>query len=58
MLRWKIAAVLGVAFGVAGIGWGYAEQGTAPGFTTSCGFTRRCPASATRWPSASPTTLP
>jgi hypothetical protein len=32
MLKWKIAAVLGVAFGVGGIGWGYAEQGTAPGF--------------------------
>src|ERR1700716_2949950 len=32
MLKWKILAVLGVAFGVAGIGWGYAEQGTAPGF--------------------------
>ena len=32
MLKWKIAAFLGVAFGVAGIGWGYAEQGTAPGF--------------------------
>src|SRR6266436_10442550 len=32
MLKWKIAAFLGVAFGVAGIGWGYAAQGTAPGF--------------------------
>jgi NIPSNAP len=37
MLRWKIAAVLGVAFGVAGvtlgaIGWGYAERSQAPGF--------------------------
>jgi len=25
MLKWKILAVLGVAFGVAGIGWGYAH---------------------------------
>ena len=32
MLRWKIAAALGLAFGAAGIGWGYAQQGTAPGF--------------------------
>jgi len=32
MLRWKIAALLGVAFGVAGIGWGYAQQNAAPGF--------------------------
>src|SRR5258707_13050133 len=32
MLKWKITAVVGLAFGVAGIGWGYAEQGRAPGF--------------------------
>ena len=32
MSKWKIAAILGVAFGVAGIGWGYAQQGKAPGF--------------------------
>ena len=32
MLKWKIAAVLGVAFGAAGITWGYAQQGQAPGF--------------------------
>lgn len=32
MLRWKIAALLGVAFGVAGIGWGYAQQARTPGF--------------------------
>ena len=32
MMKWKIAAVLGVAFGVAGISWGYAQQRNAPGF--------------------------
>ena len=32
MLRWKIAAVLGVAFGAAGVTWGYAQQSQAPGF--------------------------
>jgi hypothetical protein len=32
MSKWKITAILGVAFGVAGIGWGYAQQGKAPGF--------------------------
>jgi NIPSNAP len=37
MLKWKIAAVLGVAFGVAGmtvgaVTWGYAERSQAPGF--------------------------
>jgi len=32
MMKWKIAAVLGLAFGVAGIGWGYAQQRQAPGF--------------------------
>ena len=32
MLKWKILAVLGVAFGVAGIGWGYAQQKSAVGF--------------------------
>ena len=32
MLKWKIAAVLGVAFGVAGAGWGFAQQQRAPGF--------------------------
>jgi hypothetical protein len=32
MLKWKIAAVLGIAFGVAGAGWGYAQQQRAPGF--------------------------
>src|SRR4029077_10609921 len=32
MLKWKIAAALGVTFGIAGIGWGYAQQRQAPGF--------------------------
>jgi hypothetical protein len=32
MLKWKIAALLGLAFGVAGIGWGYAQEKRAPGF--------------------------
>src|ERR1700712_5650760 len=32
MLKWKIATVCGLAFGVAGISWGYAQQKTAPGF--------------------------
>src|ERR1700674_3729509 len=32
MLKWKIAAVLGVAFGAAGVTWGYAQQRQAPGF--------------------------
>jgi hypothetical protein len=30
MLNWKIAAVLGVAFGAAGVTWGYAQQKQAP----------------------------
>src|SRR5438874_9475028 len=32
MMKWKILAVLGVAFGVAGMGWGYAQQKNAAGF--------------------------
>ena len=32
MLKWKIAAVLAVAFGLAGIGWGYAQDHKAAGF--------------------------
>ncbi|PWT86159.1 MAG: hypothetical protein C5B57_01600 [Blastocatellia bacterium] len=32
MLKWKIAALLGLVFGLAGIGWGYAQQKNAPGF--------------------------
>jgi hypothetical protein len=32
MLKWKIAAVAGLALGVAGVGWGYAQQRNAVGF--------------------------
>jgi hypothetical protein len=32
MLKWKLLAIFGVLMGVAGIGWGYAQQRTAPGF--------------------------
>src|ERR1700686_5775988 len=32
MLKGKIAAVLGVGFGAAGVTWGYAQQRQAPGF--------------------------
>lgn len=32
MLKWQIAAVLGVVFGLAGITWGYAQRSQAPGF--------------------------
>jgi hypothetical protein len=32
MLTWKIAAVVGVALGVAGVTWGYAQQSHPPGF--------------------------
>ena len=32
MLKWKIIAGLGVAFGFAGIGWGVAQEHNAPGF--------------------------
>jgi len=32
MLKWKILAVAGVAFGVVGVGWGYAQQQAFPGF--------------------------
>lgn len=28
MLKWRIVAALGIAFGVAGVGWGYAQQQT------------------------------
>lgn len=31
-MKWKIAAVLGLVFGVAGIAWGYAQQKKAIGF--------------------------
>jgi hypothetical protein len=32
MLKWKIVAAAGVMIGVAGAGWGLAQQRTAPGF--------------------------
>src|SRR5258708_38091778 len=32
MMKWKLVAVLSVAFGVAGIGWGFAQQKKATGF--------------------------
>jgi hypothetical protein len=32
MLKWKITALLGVVFGLAGLGWGYAQQRNAIGF--------------------------
>jgi hypothetical protein len=32
MLKWKVAAIAGVVFGLAGVSWGYAQQRKAPGF--------------------------
>jgi uncharacterized protein YbaA (DUF1428 family) len=32
MLKWKITAFVGIAFGIAGLGWGYAQQRNAIGF--------------------------
>ena len=32
MLRWKIATIVAVLFGVTGVGWGLAQQRAAPGF--------------------------
>jgi len=32
MVKWKILGVLGLVFGIAGMGWGYAEQQKAAGF--------------------------
>jgi len=32
MLEWKIAAFLGLAFGVAGMAWGFAQEKKAAGF--------------------------
>ena len=32
MWKWKILALLGLSFGVVGIGWGYAQQQKAIGF--------------------------
>jgi len=31
-MKWKITALLGVLFGLAGVGWGYAQQQKAIGF--------------------------
>ena len=31
-MKWKIAALLGLSIGVAGVGWGYAQQQRFPGF--------------------------
>jgi hypothetical protein len=31
-MKWKLTAVLGLLFGVAGMGWGYAQQQKAIGF--------------------------
>jgi hypothetical protein len=32
MLRWKLLAAAGMVCGIAGVGWGYAQQAQAPGF--------------------------
>src|SRR6185436_2232873 len=32
MLKWKFAAMLGLSFGLAGVGWGQAQRQRAPGF--------------------------
>jgi hypothetical protein len=32
MMKWKIAAILGLVFGAAGIAWGYAQEKKAVGF--------------------------
>jgi hypothetical protein len=32
MLKWKLAAVIGMLFGVGGVSWGYAQQRNASGF--------------------------
>ena len=32
MLKWKLLAVFGVAFGLAGLAWGYAQEKKAIGF--------------------------
>jgi hypothetical protein len=32
MLRWKLTALFGIAFGLAGMGWGFAQQKNAIGF--------------------------
>ena len=32
MLKWKLTALFGIAFGLAGMGWGFAQQNNAIGF--------------------------
>jgi len=32
MVKWKTIAMVSLAFGIAGIGWGYAQQQAFPGF--------------------------
>jgi hypothetical protein len=32
MLKWKLLAILGLIFGLAGFGWGYAQQKNVAGF--------------------------
>ena len=32
MLKWKIVGMIGLSIGVAGVGWGYAQQQKSPGF--------------------------
>ena len=32
MVKWKVLAILGLSTGVAGVGWGYAQQRNASGF--------------------------
>ena len=32
MMKWKLIAFIGVGFGIAGIGWGYAQAPTPTGF--------------------------
>ena len=32
MLKWKLLGIAGMAFGMAGVGWGYAKQTSSPAF--------------------------
>src|SRR5262245_12918914 len=32
MLKWKVAALVGLGLGIAGVGWGFAQQRNEPGF--------------------------
>lgn len=42
MLRWKIAALAGVALGIGGVTWGYAQRSQAPDFLNcECAFNLR-----------------